>query len=280
MTVEQSQGPRPPDIAGEVLEAARPFLSSPTIVQIAAALAAAQAEISNPSKDKTAKVTSTKGNYSYDYADLAAVLETIRPTLSKHGIAVMQPPAIAAPKRIEVLTILLHKSGEWVGSKLAADIEDGRPQAVGSVITYLRRYQVMSLAGVAAEDDDDDGRHAQGNGRHNGRGHDRDERRDDRQPEDDQRRQSAPEPVIPKDGIYTPLQLKHLEKDKDGNPVVFGIYTAELGDWVLETRDREIARALVEAKKAGRKVVIEWATVNGHRVIEQLSAPPATGAAA
>lgn len=261
-------------------ETARPFLSSPTIGQVACALAAAQAELSNPAKDKTAKVTSTKGNYSYDYADLAVVLETIRPVLSKHGIAVVQPPAIVAPKRIEVLTILLHKSGEWIGSKLAADVEDGRPQAVGSAITYLRRYQAMSLAGVAAEDDDDDGQSAQGRGR--GRYDDRDDRRPEPPQEGDQRRPQATEPMIPKDGIYTPLQLKHVEKDAAGQPITFGILTAELGDWMLETKDRDIARALVDAKKAGRKVVIEWQTVNGRRIIDQIGAPPApaNGAAA
>ena len=65
--------------------------------ELYAALAAAQAEITNPSKDKIAKVpTKTGGSYSYSYADIADVLNTVRPVLARHGLAVMQLPVMAA----------------------------------------------------------------------------------------------------------------------------------------------------------------------------------------
>jgi hypothetical protein len=63
---------------------------------------------------------------------------------------------MSSAKRVEVVTAFVHESGEWFASVLGADIGDTKPQAIGSAITYLRRYQVQSLAGVAAEKDDDD----------------------------------------------------------------------------------------------------------------------------
>lgn len=267
----------PPDDA----VASRPFLCSPTIEKIAAALSAAQAEIGNPTKNRTAKVKSDKGNYEYSYADLAAVLEAVRPVLSKHQIAIVQPPTMPAQKRLEVLTVLLHASGEWIGSSLAIDLSGTRPQDVGVAITYLRRYQVQSLAGVASEDDDDAASFPERNGRHFH--DDRDDRRDERRESPKAAAQAeapapaaAAEPSIPVDGIYTIARVIHVEMDAKGNPVTFGVLTYELGDWVLETKDVEVARAVVNLKKAHpedqskRRMVIDWKTVNGKRVIEQI----------
>jgi hypothetical protein len=286
-----------------------PFQCSRSISQIAIALAKAQGELANPTKDKTAKVTSDKGNYTYNYADLASVLAVIRPVLSKHEIALVQPPVMVGPGRLEVVTTLIHKSGEWIASSLGIDITDKRPQSVGIAITYLRRYQVQSLVGVASEEDDDAGstdvvmsgrgnghgrqddrqRHRQENAASTARVADqlREQKRDAAAAADPGAQAPAPtEPTIPSDGVYTIARIAHLEKDAGGNPVAFAIFTDELGDQILETRDLGIARAIFNVKKAHpddkskRRMVIDWKTVDGHRVIEQLGPAPAAGAAA
>jgi hypothetical protein len=123
--------------------------------KLAAALAAAQAEIPNPTKDKTAKVqTRTGNNYGYNYADLATVLEVVRGPLAKHGIALMQPIQ-AEGNQVTVTTLLIHESEQWMSAELVMTASDGTPQSIGSATTYGRRYGLTALLGIAAEEDDD-----------------------------------------------------------------------------------------------------------------------------
>ncbi len=138
--------------------------TSPTIEKLAAALCAVAAEIQNPIKDKTAKVvTKDGGSYSYTYADLASVLDCVRPAMAKHGVAVIQAAEIPEPGRLVVSTRLLHTSGEWIETALSDAIDpQAKIQTLGSAITYLRRYAIQAISGIVAEDDDD-GNQAQGN---------------------------------------------------------------------------------------------------------------------
>ncbi len=137
------------------------FESSGKVDGLMAALAKAQGELRNPVKDKTATIASDKGRYSYDYADLASVLDVVRPVLSKHGIAILQPTTTPDARSAEVKTALFF-GGEWIAMTLKTAIADGRPQTLGSAITYLRRYGLQSLVGITAEQDDD-ANQAQGN---------------------------------------------------------------------------------------------------------------------
>jgi hypothetical protein len=136
--------------------------TSESIAKIADALAKAQIEMGRVVKDKTAKVqTKAGGSYSFDYADLASVLDVVKPALAKHGIAVVQAAALEGDK-VNVETRLLHSSGEWIESALAVKPEDTAPQKIGSAITYARRYALSCMVGVASEEDDD-GNAAEGN---------------------------------------------------------------------------------------------------------------------
>ena len=126
--------------------------TSEAINEIAAALAAAQATYPAVGKDKTAKA----GSYSYDYADLASVLEVIRPCLAKQGIAVVQS-ASADSAQVAVVTRLVHSSGQWFEASLIVEADGTAPQKLGSAITYARRYGFLALAGVAPREEDDDG---------------------------------------------------------------------------------------------------------------------------
>jgi len=137
--------------------------TSESVKTIAAALASAQAEMGKIVKDKTAKVqTKTGGSYSFDYADLASMLDVVKPALAKHSIALVQAASVSDGALV-VDTRLLHASGEWIESSLAMKPDDTSPQKVGSAITYARRYSLACLVGVASEDEDDDGNAAQGN---------------------------------------------------------------------------------------------------------------------
>lgn len=120
---------------------------SETITKLAEALATAQGEIENAHK------TSNNPHFKSKYADLAEVINTARPVLSKHGLSVSQWPSFA-DGLVSVETILTHKSGEWISNIASAPLERNTAQGVGSAITYLRRYSLAALAGIAQEDDD------------------------------------------------------------------------------------------------------------------------------
>jgi len=122
------------------------------------ALAAAQGQFPAVLKDRKATVKSDKGSYSYSYANLADVLTAVRPVLSAHGIAILQhlqPNGVGLMLHTE-----LRGYGEVLGSTMPLTTGPTAPQALGSALSYHRRYALMALVGVAAEEDDDDGHEA------------------------------------------------------------------------------------------------------------------------
>jgi len=135
------------------------MLHSDSIAQVAAALVAAQAKLKDVTRDKTARVQSQKGtSYSYDYADLATVLDAIRPVLTENKLAVTQFAETGNgedDRGVAVTTLLLHESGEYIGGKLVMPCDMGNAQSIGSAITYGRRYGLQCVVGIATESDDD-----------------------------------------------------------------------------------------------------------------------------
>lgn len=87
------------------------------------------------------------------YADLAAVIEAVVPTLNQHGVTLLQPATFDG-ELVRVATMLLHESGQWVRCTLAAPLAKRDAQGIGSACTYLRRYGLQAMSGVAPEDDD------------------------------------------------------------------------------------------------------------------------------
>lgn len=121
--------------------------TSEQVNEIATALAKAQAELQNPPKNKT------NPHFNSKYVDLSDGLDTIRKTLSKHGIAFVQSPA--SYDNILILhTRLMHVSGQWIESTYPVSGLE-KHQAMGSALTYARRYSLFAMVGVAGEDDDD-----------------------------------------------------------------------------------------------------------------------------
>src|SRR5688572_12756036 len=119
------------------------------IGNLAAALAAAQGELPAPKKTKTAKL----GQYSYQYADLADVIEVSKGILAKHSLAVSQPTAVSE-RGLNLVTRLMHKSGESIEATYPPP-SGGKPQEMGSALTYARRYCYCAILGIAADSDDD-----------------------------------------------------------------------------------------------------------------------------
>lgn len=119
-----------------------------TIAQLAAAMAKAQGELKNPPKD------SVNPHFKSRYADLATVRDAVVPVFARNGLAVIQLPCEMddAPA---LTTLVTHTSGEWLETTIRLRPGKLDPQGVGSALTYARRYALQSVAGVAAEDDDD-----------------------------------------------------------------------------------------------------------------------------
>ncbi len=117
--------------------------------KVAAAYVKAFAELSAVTKGRTANV----GSYSYTFADLEDTLSFVRPILAKHGLALSQDVRLG-DRTLDVLTTLVHESGESVTSGPLGFPAGGTPQQGGSAITYARRYALLAALGVATEDDD------------------------------------------------------------------------------------------------------------------------------
>jgi hypothetical protein len=132
--------------------------SSDDVAGIIEALCKAQSKFGVVGKDRTANITSARGSYTYSYATLSSVIAAIRPALNEQGIALVQSANIVNGERavmLQVDTRFVHTSGQWLGSVLRLPLGDATPQGMGSLLTYLRRYGLSALAGVASEEDDD-----------------------------------------------------------------------------------------------------------------------------
>ena len=140
------------------------------INELATALCKAQAEMRGVKKGRTANI----GRYSYNYADLSAVIEEIKEAFQNNGLSYTQFPHSEHKKgyvfvkdqankdqakevdmlHVGVTTMLMHTSGQYLEHSYTLPLAKQDPQAAGSAITYARRYALQSIAGIPAEDDD------------------------------------------------------------------------------------------------------------------------------
>src|SRR6266699_2401025 len=133
--------------------------SSESIGTIAAALAKAQAELTNPEKSLVATIRSPFPRGSdriFRYAPLSSGLDIVRKGLGRYEIATIQTTAIDKDAGLlRLTTVLAHSSGEWISSEWPvcpiADIASA--QRMGAALTYARRYALFTLVGIAGEDD-------------------------------------------------------------------------------------------------------------------------------
>jgi hypothetical protein len=121
--------------------------------EIFTALIAAQNEISTISKNKT--------GYGYKYADLTSIIETTKPILKNHGLAIVQTVTHnnVDLSRIGIKTTLIHESGQSIEDIMFLPRTDMKGvndvQALGASITYGRRYAYSALLNIATDEDTD-----------------------------------------------------------------------------------------------------------------------------
>src|SRR4029077_7899141 len=133
--------------------------SSDTIATIAAALAKAQVELTNPEKSLFATIRSPfprEADRTFRYAPLSSGLDIVRKSLGRHEIATIQATGIDKEAGLlHLTTVLAHSSGEWISSEWpVCQITDiASAQRMGAALTYARRYALFTLVGIAGEDD-------------------------------------------------------------------------------------------------------------------------------
>lgn len=120
---------------------------SDDISALAAALSKAQGAIDDASKG------AVNTYYSSKYADLASVRSVIREPLAVNDLSVVQLPK-TVQGGVEVTTMLLHKSGQFISESLFMPSSKPDAHGLGSAISYARRYGLMSILCLAADDDD------------------------------------------------------------------------------------------------------------------------------
>src|ERR1035437_8882720 len=137
---------------------------SEQVGELVAALAKAQAEFTPALKD------SKNPYYNSKYADLAAVIGAVRPSLNKHGIILTQDISADLERQVAIVkTSLFHgeqffeiESEAPAKGQSKKDEQSGVAgtkfdvQTIGAGTLYLRRYSVAAICGLAAEDDDED----------------------------------------------------------------------------------------------------------------------------
>jgi len=109
----------------------------------------AQTHLANPKKD-------TKG-YGYKYAQLDQIIEIVKPVLAQYGLGIIQSPnGPIVDGCLTLKTIIFHESGQHLIEQFAIPLKEGTnvTQDYGSALTYARRYHLLSLFNLAAEDDD------------------------------------------------------------------------------------------------------------------------------
>lgn len=122
--------------------------SSESIKNLAVALVKVQSVLESAKKD------SDNPFFKSRYADLSSVWDACRKPLTDNGLAVVQTCTPVENNGIQVDTILLHVSGEYIESNLFMPLVKNDPQATGSAITYARRYALSAIVGIVADDDD------------------------------------------------------------------------------------------------------------------------------
>jgi len=122
--------------------------SSSEVNHLFAALSKAQAEMENAQQNKT------NPHFRSKYADLASIRDATVPSLTKHGLTIIQFP-LPSEDGLYLHTVLGHSSGQWIEGMFPLVVALDKPQVMGSFLTYARRYSHAGFCCIAAEEDDD-----------------------------------------------------------------------------------------------------------------------------
>lgn len=130
------------------------LIQSEDIGNLVLALSKAQGEFPIIGKNQTAKA----GARVYDWADLSAIHKGIKKILSNNELAIIFTPTRVLDKSGVTLMLsmkLLHSSGEYTEGSLPLMLDQSTSQAMGSAISYARRYLMYCMLDISTDDDDD-----------------------------------------------------------------------------------------------------------------------------
>lgn len=122
-------------------------MKSDQIDELAKALSKAQSEIKHASRD------AENPFFKSHYSTLSSVWDACREPLTKNGLSVVQT-VDCVENRVCLVTILLHESGQFISGSIPLPMIKPDVQALGSEITYCRRYALAAIIGIASQDDD------------------------------------------------------------------------------------------------------------------------------
>jgi hypothetical protein len=123
-------------------------LQSEQTNDLVSALVKASAEI------KTAKKDAENPFFKSKYSDLPSIVDACKSALLKNNLVVTQSTTLVNGVTA-LVTTLHHTSGQWIRGYYPVTAVKADPQAMGSAITYARRYALSAIVGVVSEDDDD-----------------------------------------------------------------------------------------------------------------------------
>lgn len=128
---------------------------------LAEAIALFQAKLPHIGKDNTAKVpTKTGGEYSYKYTDLTALHDIVFPLLEKVGLTWVTTPKVTEAGFVLEYWLTHWPTAEQIGGEWPLPPVSSGSQALGSAVTYARRYALIAVLGLAPSGEDDDGKAA------------------------------------------------------------------------------------------------------------------------
>lgn len=125
-------------------------MNAPTKIasSLHSAMAAAFGEIEAATK------STNNPHFKSKYADIATVIDAVKPALVRHGLFFTQHPE-PSERGVCIETMLHHASGESISlGKLFVPANKQDAQGFGSALTYARRYALVTAFGVPTEDDD------------------------------------------------------------------------------------------------------------------------------
>lgn len=122
---------------------------SESISELATALSIAQSQIGGAVR------SSTNPFFKSSYADLGDVIKAIKEPLAANGLSMIQMPITnLIEKSVGVSTRIIHSSGEWIEGEFFLPLTKFDSQAVGSALSYSRRYGITSILMIPQTDDD------------------------------------------------------------------------------------------------------------------------------
>lgn len=135
-------------LAGDLVEMKK-TPPTPDKSEIYGALAKAQESIHNATTNTDNEFTKKK------YANLASVMDAVRKPLAENGIALFQVTEDPGQGVLGIRTVLAHESGQTIQDVITMAPPKLDPQGIGSCRTYMRRYAVLAMCGIAGAADDD-----------------------------------------------------------------------------------------------------------------------------